>query len=69
MTRDRYYRIWLSRPSRMLLNVYRAFGWADQPARFRFHARRAIYDGPTLRHLRTPAPLDFTPDSDQPSLA
>jgi GT2 family glycosyltransferase len=55
--RDMYYRIWLSRPSRMLLNLYRAIGPTDQPLRFSFHVPRAIYDGPNVTHLRHLQPL------------
>ena len=51
--RDLYYRIWLSRPSRMLLNVYRAIGPTDQPMRLAFHIPRAMYDGPSVKHLRS----------------
>ena len=50
--RDTYYRIWLSRPSRMLINLYRALGPGEQPFKLRFHLRRAIYDGPNVRSLR-----------------
>lgn len=57
--RDTYYRIWITRPSRILLNLYRALGPTDQPYRFKFHSRRAIWDGPSLRSLRTPEPLEL----------
>jgi len=60
--RDRYYRIWLSRPSRMLLNAYRAINPADQPFRLRFHLPRAIYDGPSLTTLRKPPPVEAIPE-------
>lgn len=57
LARDRYYRIWLSRPSRMLLNLYRAIRPADQPFLARFHLPKALYDGPSLRELRRPEPI------------
>ena len=50
--RDTYYRIWLSRPSRMFLNLFRAIGPSDQPLRLKFHLPRAIYDGPSVRTMR-----------------
>jgi GT2 family glycosyltransferase len=50
--RDTYYRIWLSRPSRMLMNLYRALGPGVEPFKLRFHLRRAIYDGPNVRSMR-----------------
>lgn len=55
--RDTYYRTWLSRPERMIINLWRAFGVSDQPYRLRFHLKRVLWDGPNLRHLRTPPPL------------
>jgi len=58
--RDTYYRIWMSRPSRMLLNLYRALGPTDQPLRMTFHLPRAIYDGPSVRDLRHLPPLRST---------
>lgn len=61
--RDNYYRIWLSRPSRMILNAYRAIGLSDQPARFKFHAARMFTGGPSLASLRHPAPLTPIRDS------
>jgi GT2 family glycosyltransferase len=60
--RDNYYRIWLSRPSRMALNAYRAFGFSDQPSRFKFHASRVLTGGSSLASLRRPAPLTPTRD-------
>ena len=62
MARDSYYRIWLSRPSRMALNAYRAFGLSDQPMRFKFHASRMLTGGSSLASLRQPPPL--TPASE-----
>lgn len=55
--RDGYYRIWLSRPSRMLMNLWRSIGFSDQPQRALYHLRRAVRDGGSLRELRTPPPL------------
>jgi GT2 family glycosyltransferase len=56
--RDCYYRIWLARPSRVLLNIYRGIRPADQPFLAKFHLRKALYDGPNLRELRSPPPLE-----------
>lgn len=60
--RDNYYRIWLSRPARMIINAYRAFGVSDQPARFKFHISRALTGGSSLPNLRRPPPLEPTSD-------
>lgn len=62
--RDTYYRTWLSRPERMIVNLWRAIGMSDQPHRLRFHLSKAVWDGPSLRHLRTPPPLS----NDRPAL-
>lgn len=55
--RDTYYRTWLPRPERMVVNFWRAIGVSDQPHRLRYHLPRAVWDGPSLRHLQTPPPL------------
>ncbi len=55
--RDRFYRIWLSRPERMAINLWRAIGPSDQPFRFSYHMRKALYDGPSLPSFREPPPL------------
>lgn len=55
--RDIYYRIWLRRPTRILLNLWRAVGPSDQPFRFKYHIRKAIWDGPGLAHGRRLEPL------------
>jgi GT2 family glycosyltransferase len=55
--RDVYYRTWLSRPERMAVNLWRAFGISDQPFRLGYHLRRVIWDGPSLTQLRRPGPL------------
>lgn len=59
--RNIYYRIWLPRPSRMALNLLLAIGRDDQPRRLLFHLRRAVYDGPSLRHVRHPPSLSPEP--------
>ena len=56
--RNTYYRIWLSRPERVLVNLFRAIGPSDQPFRLRYHLTNAVWDGPSLRHLRQPVPID-----------
>ena len=62
--RDTYYRIWMSRPSRLLLNLWHTIGRNEQPYRAAYHLTRAIRDGPSLRRLRRPTPLEpvTTPD-------
>lgn len=56
--RDTYYRIWMSRPSRMLLHLWHIIGRNDQPYRAVHHLNHAIRDGTSLRRLRRPTPLD-----------
>lgn len=56
--RDLYYRIWLSRPERSMVHFILAFVLQDQPFRFRYHFPKVLYDGPSLSHLRYPAPLE-----------
>lgn len=56
--RDTYYRIWLSRPSRMLLNLWHTIGRNEQPYRAVYHLTRAIRDGTSLRQLRRPLSLE-----------
>jgi len=55
--RDLYYRIWVSRPERVLLNLRRAIGLKNQPSRLRFFLPRVLYDGPSLQRLKFPASL------------
>ena len=57
-SRDTYYRMWVRRPSRMLLNLRRALGFRNQPLRLRYFLPRVIYDGPSLRKLRFPDPIE-----------
>lgn len=52
--RDTYYRVWLSKPERVLINLVRAFGGQDQPHRFKFHLRKAMADGGSLAQFRRP---------------
>ena len=56
--RDTYYRIWLPRPERMAINLFRAFGVSDQPHRFRYHLPKVFYDGPSMTEYRDPGPLE-----------
>jgi GT2 family glycosyltransferase len=55
--RDTFYRTWLPRWERMLINLFRAFGPSDQPFRLGYHLPKVIYDGPSLRSYRRPSPL------------
>lgn len=55
--RDTYYRTWLPRWERMLINAFRAFGISDQPFRLKYHLPKALYDGPSLRQHRQPPSL------------
>lgn len=55
--RDLYYRIWLRRPTRMLVHLVRAIGVRYQPWRLRFHLPKAVWDGPSLREHRFPPSL------------
>lgn len=50
--RNTYYRIWLPRWQRILVNLWRAIGPSDQPFRLRYHLAKAVWDGASLRHLR-----------------
>ena len=52
--RDTYYRVWLSKPERVAVNLIRALGIGDQPHRLRFHLRKAINDGGSLSEYREP---------------
>lgn len=63
--RNTYYRIWLLRPSRILLNLWHTIGRDNQPHRAIYHLTRAIYDGASLRRLRRPTPLEPIPTGDQ----
>ena len=56
--RDTYYRIWLSRPERMAVNLWRALGISDQPPRFGYNLRRTFSGGPNLKNHRTLEPLN-----------
>lgn len=53
-----YYRIWLPRWIRMLVYLRRALGLKHQPERLLYFARRVVYDGASLRHLRFPPAID-----------
>lgn len=55
--RDTYYRMWLSRPERMAVNLFRAFRVSDQPHRLRYHFPKVIHDGRSLTQYRTPPSL------------
>lgn len=55
--RNAYYRTWLPRWERALINLFRAVGPSDQPFRLRYHFPKAIYDGPSLRQFRRPDAL------------
>ena len=57
-SRDIYYRMWLSRPSRMLVNLRRAIGFKNQPARLRHHVPRIVSDGGSLHKDRMPPALE-----------
>lgn len=56
--RDIYYRIWLSRPSQVLLHLWHTIGRDNQPFRAIYHVKRAFRLGPSLRRLRRPSPLN-----------
>lgn len=56
-SRDLFYRIWYSRPTRSLIHLHRAMGIRNQPWRMRYHGKKAIYDGPSLGGRRFPPAL------------
>lgn len=58
VARALFLRIWASRPYRSLVHLSRAIGLRYQPFRLMFHLPKALWDGPSLHHLRTLAPLD-----------
>jgi N-acetylglucosaminyl-diphospho-decaprenol L-rhamnosyltransferase len=62
---DTYYRIWLSRPSRVLLHLWHMIGRNDQPYRAVYHLNHAIRRGTALRRQRWPDPLVPIENPDQ----
>ena len=56
-SRDIYYRMWLNKFSRVLVNLRRAIGIKNQPARLRHHIPRVFSDGGSLRGERMPPAL------------
>ena len=57
-SRDIYYRMWLNKPSRVLVNLRRAIGFKNQPARLRHHMPRIFGDGGSLSRDRMPPALE-----------
>jgi GT2 family glycosyltransferase len=63
--RDTYYRIWLSRPSRVLLHLWHMIGRNDQPFRALYHLNHALRRETSLRRQRWPDPLMPIENPDQ----
>ena len=63
-SRETYYRIWLSRPSRILLNAWHMVGRDHQPSRAVYHLKKALSGGPSTPNMRRPAPLESVADED-----
>jgi GT2 family glycosyltransferase len=58
-----YYRLWLPRWARSLVYLRRAIGIRGQPTRLRLFAPLIVWDGPSLKPKRFPAPLSAPEDA------
>ena len=61
--RSVYYRLWLPRWLRSLVYLRRALGFRLQPARLKMFGPMIIWDGPSLKNERFPAPLASGPQA------
>ena len=61
--RSVYYRLWLPRWLRSLVYLRRALGFRLQPARLKMFGPMIIWDGPSLKDGRFPAPFASGPEA------